>query len=67
MTKYCPNCVEPLILNTKKLGKGSTKWLVCKSCGLRVKANSTYYDNQEFDEFMKTKDIINLNERTDES
>lgn len=33
--KYCPNCVEELQVDNKKLSKYNNKWLVCPSCGFR--------------------------------
>lgn len=34
MSKYCPNCIEKLVPQTKKLG-ACTKWNVCPICGYR--------------------------------
>lgn len=31
---YCPDCVEPLIKDRKKLGYITT-WLICPKCGFR--------------------------------
>ena len=32
--EYCPNCIEELIPQKKKLG-GVINWLVCTKCGFR--------------------------------
>jgi DNA-directed RNA polymerase subunit M/transcription elongation factor TFIIS len=37
--EYCPECCIELINNRKKLGKGSSKWLICPKCGYRIKDN----------------------------
>ena len=36
--KTCPTCVDELIEDKKKLGKGSKQWLVCPSCGFRMRS-----------------------------
>jgi len=33
---YCPDCVEPLIKDRKKLG-GIAIWIVCPKCGFRTR------------------------------
>ena len=39
MTKeYCPDCVELLVPDHKKLG-GRSCWKICPKCGLRVKTS----------------------------
>lgn len=40
---YCPQCVEPLVPDTKKLGKIS-KWWVCPNCGHRARKTPVSID-----------------------
>ncbi len=58
--KICPNCIEPLIKQRKKLGISST-WLVCPKCGLRTKTTSVDNENEyNFDNLINT--IFETNE-----
>lgn len=34
ISEVCPNCIEPLILQKKKLGS-MTNWFICPTCGFR--------------------------------
>lgn len=61
MKTFCENCGVELIVNRRKLGRGSTKWLICNSCGIRIKANSHWYKDQKLDNFIKEKNRINSN------
>jgi hypothetical protein len=36
-TKYCPDCIEQLKPQKRRLDSGSCKWLVCPTCGYRQK------------------------------
>jgi len=64
MTKYsidyCPDCIEPLIPNKKKLGN-NCKWFICQKCGMRIKPSSAFYTLQELGRFLDKKDKLNLN------
>lgn len=42
----CPNCIEPLIKNKKKLGD-VTNWLVCPLCGYRTRQTAEENAQQE--------------------
>lgn len=37
---YCPECIEALIEEKRKLGRVE-KWLICPKCGMRI-AKSSY-------------------------
>lgn len=34
ISEVCPNCVEPLVLQKKKLGS-MVNWFICPTCGFR--------------------------------
>ena len=56
MKQYCENCIVELKHDTKKLGKGSTKWYLCSDCGYREKQTSkSYWENKERLEKIKLK------------
>lgn len=60
-TEYCPQCVEELIKDKKKLG-GLSAWLICPKCGLRKRKDSGNYLSQQLTNFEKRIERINLNE-----
>ena len=56
---YCPNCIEPLKRESKKLGSLS-RWLVCPKCGYRVREASILFDEKhKMERFEKEKERIN--------
>ena len=59
MKTICPNCVEKLVPNRKKLG-GLTNWLICPTCGYRVRSASILFSNkQESEKFEHEVERIN--------
>jgi DNA-directed RNA polymerase subunit M/transcription elongation factor TFIIS len=52
--KICPDCIETLMPNKKKLGS-KTNWLVCPKCGYRVRLMQLVFDNIEKTEELKNK------------
>lgn len=44
MDKICPDCIEKLKINRKKLGNLSV-WWICPKCGYRVRAFSIEWTN----------------------
>jgi len=59
--KLCPDCVEQLKPDKKKLGSKSN-WFVCPTCGYRTR--DLHYLDLQFDaeKMRKMKDRINNNE-----
>lgn len=56
----CPNCIEPLVKNKKKLGEVKN-WLVCPKCGYRTRESTEI--NAEFNErvrLIRNREINNL-------
>lgn len=54
----CPNCIEPLIKDKKKLGQYSV-WMICGKCGLRVRPDVSF--ELEIEIFELEKKRINSN------
>lgn len=63
--EYCPNCVEQLSKQSKKLGNLSS-WLVCPKCGYRTRAKSFYMEEKEIQDFYKQKEAINSSNKFNE-
>lgn len=60
-TEFCPQCVEELIKDKKKLG-GLSIWLICPKCGLRKRRDSEHYLSLQLFNFEKRIKRTNLNE-----
>jgi DNA-directed RNA polymerase subunit M/transcription elongation factor TFIIS len=59
MTLYCPNCINVLKKDHKKLGYRSA-WYKCPKCGYRTRENSeNYAEEKKLEEFEKEKERIN--------
>ena len=54
----CPNCIEPLVKDKKKLGQYSV-WYVCKKCGLRIRPDTSF--ELKIEDFELEKERINSN------
>lgn len=59
-TEYCPECIEELVKDKKKLGQ-FTNWMICPKCGFRKRQDSSFYINQQLDNFKDRIKNINLN------
>jgi DNA-directed RNA polymerase subunit M/transcription elongation factor TFIIS len=57
----CPDCIEKMIPQKKKLGIGSQKWQICPKCGCRLKEDSLITESYKVEVFFKNKDRINEN------
>jgi hypothetical protein len=53
--EYCPECVEELKRQRKKLGYENISWLVCLKCGFRKKPETEYSKLVQRIEFEKRK------------
>jgi DNA-directed RNA polymerase subunit M/transcription elongation factor TFIIS len=60
--EYCPNCIEPLISESKKLGQVSI-WLVCPKCGLRKRPESKKSVIDSVGHFSDRRKSINSNNK----
>ena len=59
--EYCPQCVELLTPDHKKLGDRSC-WLVCPKCGLRMKVSYNDLEKAEgIEHFVARRKGINNN------
>jgi predicted RNA-binding Zn-ribbon protein involved in translation (DUF1610 family) len=56
--EYCPNCIEALKRQSKKLGEFSV-WLVCPKCGYRQRETSEYSKRLQNDRFDIYKKCLN--------
>lgn len=61
-TKYCPECILPLVKENRKFGRGS-KLLKCPKCGYREPEYSYYYD--KLDEENTKQALENMNSKID--
>lgn len=52
---FCPNCVEKMIPNKKKLGEFKN-WLVCPKCGYRSREQKVV-DTTPFTDEIKKKNM----------
>jgi uncharacterized protein YbaR (Trm112 family) len=60
-TTICPDCIEELVSNRKKLGE-LTNWLVCPICGYRVRESSILFsDKREREIFTHELERTNKN------
>ncbi len=66
MNEYCPDCVKPLIKQSKKLGKLSV-WLVCPNCGFRKRPESPYSIQKSLEAFESLKKETNENDFNNEN
>ena len=67
MKSYCPNCVELLKRQSKKLGKLSS-WYICPKCGYRTREMSEFYDEKrQLEEFEEGKSRINNKWKNEEN
>lgn len=57
----CPDCIEELIPNRKKLGH-LVRWFICPKCGYRVRENSEHAS--EFKEYSRVIDERHINNLT---
>jgi DNA-directed RNA polymerase subunit M/transcription elongation factor TFIIS len=59
MVKYCPDCIEKLVINRKKLGDLSV-WWVCPKCGYRTRTSSIEWtEHYAKENLIKERKIIN--------
>jgi len=58
--EYCPDCIEPLVKDRKKLGRYSV-WLICPKCGYRKRPKSFLENAVEKEKFFEYKKQINQN------
>jgi len=57
MCKFCPTCIVELQEEKRKLGRGNKKWLVCPSCGFRMRSHDPQPDNHLIDESNRTNTL----------
>jgi predicted RNA-binding Zn-ribbon protein involved in translation (DUF1610 family) len=65
ISEVCPNCVETLVLQQKKLG-GLYNWFVCPKCGYRERPSCDGFAIQQTGNFIdniKRKNIRNINSK----
>lgn len=55
--EYCPDCIEKLVKQSKKLGQFSC-WLVCPKCGYRTREKSVYEEDRELERFKEYKNSV---------
>lgn len=57
----CPDCIETMIVQKKKLGHCSSKWLVCPKCGCRLKEDWPITETYKLGKFIDERERINKN------
>ena len=62
-TKICPQCIIPLVKQTKKLGKWSKNWMICDLCGYREHENTPYFDKLDMENMKQA--LENMNTKID--
>ena len=55
--EYCPDCIEKLVKQSKKLGQISV-WLVCPKCGYRKRPKQSWEEEKEWEQFKEYKDRV---------
>jgi len=64
----CPNCCIEMVEKTKRFGPlgGKRIFIQCPKCGYNIKkASLMFYQQREYDDFQRMKEIINNNELID--